>query len=163
MTANEIKAVYSMGEVAQRYGFRPNRAGFIPCPFHPGDREPSLKIYDKDFYCFACGSHGDIFDFVMRMDQVPFSEAFQSLGGKYQKPTYSSRMAIYRSRKQQAMKHKEAERKRERRRLNNMLIDIYRAYLERSEPLSDVWTDCYNALQYQLYLHEELDKMETRW
>ena len=47
--------------------------------------------------------------------------------------------------------------------LNNTLITVYRTYMERSEPLSDIWTDCYNALQYQLYLQAELNDMEARW
>ena len=47
MTSEEIKATYSMRNVVERYGFQPNRAGFIHCPFHGGDREPSLKVYDR--------------------------------------------------------------------------------------------------------------------
>ena len=86
-----------------------------------------------------------------------------SLGGEYQKPTFSSRLAVYRAQKQRAMRQKEAEREREKRRLNNMLISIYRAYMERSEPLSDVWCDCYNALQYQLYVQAGLCGLEARW
>ena len=42
--------------------------------------------------------------------------------------------------------------------LYNLLIDIYRDWWKRSEPFSDTWTDCYNKLQYQLYLHDEYDK-----
>ena len=81
----------------------------------------------------------------MRMDEVSFKEAFMSLGGEYQKPTFSSRLAVYRAQKQRSMRQKEADREREKRRLNNRLISVYRAYMERSEPLSDVWCDCYNA------------------
>lgn len=163
MTSEEIKAAYSMRDVVERYGFQPNRSGFIHCPFHGGDREPSMKIYQDSFFCFSCGAHGDIFDFVMRMDEVPFKEAFMSLGGEYQEPTFSSRLAIYRAQKQRAMRQKEAERAREKRRLNNMLISLYRAYMERSEPLGDVWCDCYNALQYQLYVQADLNGLEARW
>ena len=143
MTSEEIKATYSMRNVVERYGFQPNRAGFIHCPFHGGDREPSLKVYDRDFHCHACGAHGDIFE--------------------YQKPTFSSRLAVYRAQKQRSMRQKEADREREKRRLNNRLISVYRAYMERSEPLSDVWCDCYNALQYQLYVQAELSGLEARW
>mgnify|MGYP000326295824 FL=1 len=86
-----------------------------------------------------------------------------SLGGEYQKPTFSSRLAVYRAQKQRSMRQKEADREREKRRLNNRLISVYRAYMERSEPLSDVWCDCYNALQYQLYVQAELSGLEARW
>ena len=92
VTVEEIKATYSMRDIVERYGFHPTRAGFIPCPFHSGDRQPSLKVYDRDFHCHACNTHGDIFDFVMLMDEVDFKTAFQGLGGEYQKPSFSSRM-----------------------------------------------------------------------
>lgn len=163
MTVEEIKAAYSMRDIVERYGLHPTRAGFIPCPFHQGDREPSLKVYDRDFYCHACGAHGDIFDFVMLMDGVDFKTAFQSLGGKYQKPTFSSRLAVYRSQKQREMRQKEKERLAAQKQLNNVLISVYRAYMERSEPFSNVWCDCCNALQYQLYVQSELNRLETRW
>lgn len=161
LTVEEIKNIYSMRDIVERYGLHPNRAGFISCPFHQGDRTPSLKVYDRDFHCHSCGAHGDIFDFVMRMDDVTFKEAFHSLGGEYQKPTFSSRMAVYQAQKQRAMRQKATEREREKRRLNNMLISIYRAYIERSEPYSDVWCDCCNALQYQLYVQAELSGLEA--
>ena len=163
MTSEEIKATYSMRDVVERYGLQPNRAGFIHCPFHGGDREPSLKVYDRDFHCHACGAHGDIFDFVQMMDDVSFKEAFHRLGGEYKEPTFSSRLAVYQARKQRIMRQKEAERAREKCRLNNMLISIYRAYMEHSEPLSATWCDCYNALQYQLYVQAELTGLEARW
>lgn len=163
MTREEIKAEYNMRDIVERYGFQPNRAGFIHCPFHGGDREPSLKVYDKDFHCHACGAHGDIFDFVRMMEDVSFKEAFQILGGEYQKPTFSSRLTVYRAQKQREMCQKTAEREQEKLRLNNMLISIYRAYMERSEPYRDVWCDCYNALQYQIYLQSELNGLEARW
>lgn len=163
MTSEEIKAAYSMRDVVEQYGFHPNRAGFICCPFHQGDRTPSLKVYDRDFHCHSCGAHGDIFDFVMQMDDISFKEAFQSLGGEYREPTFSSRLAVYRAQKQRAMRQKAAGREREERRLNNMLISIYRAYMERSEPLGDIWCDCYNALQYQLYVQAKLSGLEARW
>lgn len=161
MTVEEIKETYSMKDIVERYGFHPNRAGFIHCPFHGGDREPSLKVYDQDFHCHACGAHGDVFEFVMMMDDVSFKDAFQSLGGVYQKPTFSSRLAVYRSQKRREMARKEQERMAEKKGLNNTLINIYRHYMEQSEPFSDVWCDCYNALQYQLYLQAEINGM--RW
>lgn len=162
MTKEEIKETYSMRDVAARYGLVPNRSGILPCPFHQ-ERDPSMKLYEKDFHCFACGANGDIFTFVQMMEDVEFKEAFRRLGGTYGKPSFSSRLAVYRSRKQREMIQKEKRRLEDRRRLNCMLISICRAYMERSEPFSDVWTDCYNELQYQLYLQAELNDMEARW
>lgn len=158
MTREEVKDTYSMRDIVARYGLQPNRAGFISCPFHRGDRQASMKIYEKDFHCHACGANGDIFTFIQKMEGVSFKEAFQILGGTYEKPTFSSRMAVYRSQKRREMQQKEEKRVQGKRCLNHMLISIYRAYMQRSEPFSDVWCDCYNALQYQLYIQEEMNK-----
>jgi DNA primase len=46
------------------------------CPFHP-DRNPSLMISEEKglWHCFGCGAGGDVFSFVMRMENVDFMEA----------------------------------------------------------------------------------------
>lgn len=161
MTKEEIKSTYSMRDILARYGLRPNRAGFIRCPFHEGDREASMKIYDRDFNCFGCGANGDIFTFVQLMEHVSFKEAFLELGGEYEKePSFSSRLAVYRAKKARAMELTKQEKKAREKALCVLLIDVYRKWVERSEPLSDTWCDCYNQLQYQLYRLEELS--ETR-
>lgn len=158
MTLEEIKQTYTMRDILARYGLEPNRAGFIRCPFHPGDRQASLKVYKRDFHCFGCGANGDVIDFVRLMEGISFADAFRELGGTYEsKQTFSGRLAIYRAEKRRQMAQKQAERLQDKKDTNNMLINVYRAYMERSEPLSDVWCDCYNALQYQLYLHGELN------
>lgn len=157
MTTEEIKERYSMRDILSRYGIHPNRAGFCRCPFHSGDRTPSMKIYEKDFYCFACGSNGDIFVFVQKMENLGFKEAFLLLGGTYEKSSFSSRLAVYRADKRREQRKKEQDRLAERKRLNNVLISVYRAYMEKNEPMSDTWCECYEALQYQLRLHGELN------
>lgn len=159
MTAEEIKERYSMREIATRYGLEANRAGFIRCPFHQGDRTPSLKLYEKTYHCFACGANGDIFHFVEQMEHINFKEAFMILGGTYQKQSsFSAKLSIYKSQKAAEARKKEQEILKRKKELNNMLIDIYRDYLEKYEPLSDAWCETYNALQKQLYLHEYLNE-----
>nr|WP_288825537.1 CHC2 zinc finger domain-containing protein [uncultured Clostridium sp.] len=163
MTVEEIKDTYSMRDIVERYGFQPNRKGFISCPFHAGDRQASMKVYERDYHCHACGANGDIFSFVEQMENITFKEAFQVLGGTYEKPTFSSRLTIYKSQKRREMLKKERQRVGRKKQLNCMLIGVYRAYMERAEPFSDIWCDCYNALQYQLYIHAELNELEARW
>ena len=158
MTTNEIKSLYTMRDVLNMYGITVNRSGFAHCPFHEGDREPSMKVYDKDFHCFGCGAHGDIFSFVMLIDQCDFKTAYYNLGGTYKKPTFQSKLAIYRGQKKNDQRRNYAEKLKRKVKLNNTLIDIYRDYYNKSEPFSDVWCDCYNALQYQLYLHDVLSE-----
>lgn len=158
MTSEEIKATYSMWDILARYGIQPNRAGFIPCPFHKGDREPSMKIYRDGYNCFACGANGDIFSFIMEMENQSFKEVYLSLGGTYENESYRDKLARYHAIKKQEMKRKQADAMKARRKLNNDLIDIFRNGYMGAVPFSDAWTDCYNALQYQLYLHEILNE-----
>jgi DNA primase len=161
MTKEEIVNTYSMREIAGRYGLHPNKAGFVCCPFHK-EKTASMKIYDRDFHCFGCGAHGDIFTFIMRLDNVTFKEAFQSLGGTYEEPTYETKLAVYKAQKRQIMREKKAANLHRQRKLNNMLISIYQRWHRQSEPFSDAWTECYNKLQYQLYLQELLDGEESK-
>lgn len=158
MTKDEIKERYTMRDILVKCGLhQPNRAGFIQCPFHSGDREPSLKIYEKDYNCFGCGANGDIFSFIQNFYQISFKEAFAMLGGTYEKPTFSTNLAIYRRKQAQKMRQKNEEELQRKRNFNNILITIYREWVQKSEPLSETWCDCYNALQYQLHVHDALN------
>ena len=161
MNKDEIKARYSMRDIVEQYGFRPDRAGFIHCPFHKGDKGASLKVYKDSFHCFGCGANGDIFSFIQMIDHVDFKTAFQSLGGTYERPSFESRLAIYHRQKKEVERGRKVEKLRKKKELNNVLIDVYRDYMQKSEPYSEVWCDCCNALQYQLYLHEELGEART--
>ena len=51
------------------------------CPFH-NDKAPSLSISpDKGFFhCFGCGAGGNAITFVMKIENVSFSEAVAKLG-----------------------------------------------------------------------------------
>lgn len=160
MTREEIKSNISMTNVLARYGLQPDRAGFVRCPFHRGDNHASLKVYKKDFHCFGCGANGDIFTFVQMMEGVDFKEAFQVLGGTYEKASFSSKLAIYRSNARQKMAAKKSLEKKKERDLNNLLINVYQTWLQKSEPLSDTWCETYNALQYQLYINEILNETD---
>lgn len=158
MTKEEIKSTYSMQEIVERYGLHPNRAGFIRCPFHKGDNDASMKIYKDSYHCFGCGANGDVFTFIQRMDNCDFKTAFYSLGGTYEKPTFQSKLSVYRLKKQEEQRKKEEIKLKRKKELNNMLIDIYRDWMKKSEPFSDVWCDCSNALTKQLYIHEVLNE-----
>ena len=79
------------------------------------------------------------------------------LGGGYD-PSFKSSLAVYHAKKKKLMRGKQEERYRQKRKLNNDLIAMYRKFLDRSEPLSDAWCDCYNALQLELYQAEILEE-----
>lgn len=88
----------------------------------------------------------------MQMEGCSFPDAFRLLGGTYEhkKDDFSTRLAIYRSQKAAVMLQKQAEEKQKEKALIILLISVYRRYLSLTEPLSDAWCDCYNALQMQL-------------
>lgn len=160
MTTEEIKQEYSMSDILTHYGVHTNRSGFVPCPFHK-EKTASMRIYKDSYHCFGCGENGDIFTFIQKMDDVSFKEAFLSLGGTYEKPTYQSKLAVYRHRQQRETDRRRRVRETARKRLNNTLIDVYRYWMNRSEPLSDAWCECFNALQRELRMHERLNRDEV--
>lgn len=134
MTREEIKEQYSMSDIAARYGLYPNRAGFIKCPFHTGDHTASMKIYKDNYHCFGCRANGDIFSFIQQMNNCDFKTAFLSLGGTYQKSSFSSKMAVYRAQKQAEMRVKKQRKKEIEIRLCNLLIGAYRWGVNHSPP-----------------------------
>lgn len=67
-----------MFEVVENYHERPNRAGFVRCPFHL-EKTGSMKISKDGFYCFGCHEHGNIFGFVMKMFNLDFRQACDKL------------------------------------------------------------------------------------
>lgn len=157
MDKDQIKQTYSMRDIVEQYGFRPNRAGYIKCPFHSGDRTASMKIYAHDAHCFGCNWNGDIFEFVQKMDNCSFKEAYLQLGGEYGKLTPERKQAIQKARAAVAeRRQKESERKAA---LQECIgdIDFYRAEIERWEPMSGRWCFCVNELQKELYTHGELN------
>jgi hypothetical protein len=58
------------------------------CPFHV-EKTPSFAVSpDKQlFHCFGCGAGGNIFDFVMRMEDCDFRTAVQRLGLETHRPS----------------------------------------------------------------------------
>ena len=158
MTSEEIKEKYSMSGILERYGFKPNRAGFICCPFHR-EKTPSMKIYTKSFYCFGCGKHGDIFDFVAGMENCNFSDALRSLGG-IEDNSRKAKFAEYKRRKAREKATRIAQNERNKKICIVDRQDKLRAKLSKLEPLSDEWANCYRELLQVTTERAELSKEE---
>jgi DNA primase len=80
-----IRARHPLAEVVgrdmklQRWGDRYKGL----CPFHD-EKSPSFTIYpDQHFYCFGCGAHGSVIDYVRHTRRLSFKEAFKALGGDF--------------------------------------------------------------------------------
>jgi DNA primase len=53
------------------------------CPFHD-ERSPSFHVTPARglYYCFGCGEGGDVVDFLMKHDQLTFTEAIEKLADR---------------------------------------------------------------------------------
>jgi DNA primase len=53
------------------------------CPFHK-EKSGSFYLYPatSSYYCFGCHEHGDVFTFVMKMDNLSFPEAVRAVATK---------------------------------------------------------------------------------
>ncbi len=53
------------------------------CPFH-SEKTPSFTVSPEKqlFHCFGCGASGNVFSFIMQMDNLSFPEAARFLAGK---------------------------------------------------------------------------------
>ena len=73
-----VKENVNLREAAELYGIDVNRYSKALCPFH-NDRHPSLYVADNHYYCFTCGEHGDVIDFVGRLFQLSPYDAARKL------------------------------------------------------------------------------------
>ena len=71
-----------MRQVAERYGVHVTHNGMCKCPFH-NDKNPSMKIYEKQFHCFGCKANGDVISFTGRLFNIPPKDAAQKLADDF--------------------------------------------------------------------------------
>ena len=163
-----IKDRLTMRDVLLRYGYEPNRANFICCPFH-NEKTPSMKIYEQDFHCFGCGEHGDTISFVQKLFNLSFLDALKKIDVDFGLNLYSDhtfeelRKSHYQQKKLQA----EIERKKsEKEQANNeywvafdewkRLYDNKRKYAPKTadEELHPLFVEALQKLAHQEYLLE---------
>lgn len=80
---DEVRARIDIVDLVESTGVALRKTGrnFLGlCPFHP-DRKPSLTVTPLTgrYKCFACGEGGDIFNWVMKTQNVDFPEALRRL------------------------------------------------------------------------------------
>lgn len=78
---NSIDILDVISEVVRLKKTGRNHIGL--CPFH-SEKTPSFTVnQDKQiFHCFGCGEGGDIFGFIMKMDNLSYPEAIRVLAGR---------------------------------------------------------------------------------
>ena len=115
--ADQVKSLVTIREVAEHYGFHPNRAGYICCPFH-NEKTASLKLYpnERGWCCFGCHAGGTVIDFVMKLFDIPFRQAILrinadfALGLTWDKPDPAVRSAVLEARRWESQRKAELER-----------------------------------------------------
>lgn len=115
--ARQIKERLTAREVVEFYGFHPDRAGYIQCPFHAGDDHGSLKVYEGDggWHCFGCGAGRDVIDFTMRLFGISFRQACLRLNADFhlglsgERPSRAERSAILEARRREAKRKAAAD------------------------------------------------------
>lgn len=70
---DSVKQAVTTKQAAVFYGFKPNHSDLTCCPFHK-DKTPSMKV-DERFYCFGCGTTGDVIDFVSEVFRLNCTDA----------------------------------------------------------------------------------------
>lgn len=130
----EVRERVSAQDAARHYGFQPNRAGFIPCPFHH-EKTASLKLYpDKGgFYCFGCHSGGSVLDFVAQLYGLDALGAVRRLNDDFH-------LALPLDREQTPAERREAEKAAQRRR---QLTDTAKAFEAWRGAMLDKLTACF--------------------
>ena len=73
----ELLRLLDMDSILNKYGIKKIKY-MCHCPFHK-DSSPSMKIYDKSFYCFSCNRTGDFIEFVKQYFNLNFQEAMEKI------------------------------------------------------------------------------------
>lgn len=158
MLAETIKSTLSMTDVAAHFGFTPNRAGFIPCPFH-ADKTASMKIYPepgRGFCCFGCGKAGSVIDFVMELLKIDYPAALKQISSVWgfsndpYDPTAERRMKAERAER----KRMERDRQRELNRLSAEYCRMHRVILTGTEFSDELVEACQNIATVGIRLEE---------
>ena len=77
-----IRQLVGLRQAAEMYGLEVNRYGSALCIFH-SDNNPSMRLYDDHFHCYACGAHGDVTDLTAQMFGLSKSDAANKLCGDF--------------------------------------------------------------------------------
>jgi len=81
----EVRLQNDIVEVISQYVPLKKKGGtyFGLCPFH-NEKTPSFSVNSEKqfYYCFGCGAAGNVFGFVMEMENCDFPEALKKLADR---------------------------------------------------------------------------------
>lgn len=73
-----VKERVPVTEAARFYGYEPNRAHFVRCPFH-GEKTASMRLWPDHWFCFGCGEGGTVIDFTAKLFGLTPRESVRKL------------------------------------------------------------------------------------
>lgn len=82
---NEIKESLTMQQVAEHFGYKVNRSGFILSPFG-NEKTPSCKLYRNSYYDFSTAAGGDLIQFTAAINDLNNWQACQYLTEAFSLP-----------------------------------------------------------------------------
>lgn len=149
---DEVKSRLSMRQVAEYYGRRILRNNICICPFHD-DTRPSMKLYDKSFYCWSCGAGGDLISYTGRLFELNNEDACRQLMHDFGLPIPGEN-ASYKEKREREMRLKKLREREEFLKHAKVILTLYFGLL--AEASRDVNNPhFYEAMQ-------ELDFVEYR-
>ena len=78
----DLKSRIDLVDLVRDSGLEPKKRGknwLCRCPFHEGDREPSLSIQGPLWNCFGCEAGGDAVSWLQLKEKMTFAEAVEHL------------------------------------------------------------------------------------
>lgn len=171
-----IKDQLTMTDVATHYGYKPNRAGFIKCPFHT-EKTASMKIYagDKGYACFGCGANGDVISFVQKLFGLTFGDALRKIDTDFCLNIYGNKSfeELRRSHRQnqmlQAIKQRKEWKRQQAEKEYWSVFDKWKRLDENKRKYApktpdEQWSPLYiEALRKLPYIEYLLEMAEIRW
>ena len=134
--AEKIDIVEYIGRTEELH--RKGTKYFVNCPFHSGDDTPSLCVFPdtNKWYCFGCGAGSSIYDWIVKYNKVPFSEAVATVA----ELTNSSLDEVVESESVTFLKELNRCKKSETLTANRQILDWQKDYCDKySDELPEEW------------------------
>ena len=158
-----VKSQVSMRDIANHYGIKINRKGYISCPFH-NEKTASMKVYPgiKGYYCFGCGAGGTIFNFVMEYEGKTFEDSVRTVASVFDIQITDGKNLSDDDRKRAASQRIRAMMQEEESRIElhgltvlSGTINLFQSVMHVSHPYGELFCTLGNMLPL---LHEEWDE-----
>ena len=160
---DQIKQQVSITQAVERYTSKKIVKGVCNCPLHT-EKTASFTVDERKglYYCFGCGSGGDIFKFVQVYLGINFKDAITQidkdfvLGLTGERISVKAQIAMREAKKQRAL---EVYQKEQDEQLYRELADQYRmidSLIRILEPMTVMWD---KMITKRAWLECELDRL----